>query len=183
MRNSEIISRRSFLAASVATGSLALSSGEARAQGHASPHSIELGRHVKKIGRLQYVQFHTREDFSLETAAITIEQLAQGRMLEKVSALGNAKFIETPDKYLATVYYDKGFKGSILSTEPSRGAIGVVRGELGSIVLSAGALTVRDEHDAEVLTTAIRFRSLSGGSKSFPLILESLRDEKTIFPK
>lgn len=181
MTNDSTISRRTFLATAIATGTIPLTTGQVLAQLHASPHSIELGRQIESIGRVLYIQFHTQENFSLETAAITIEQLAHGRVLEKVSAMGNATFEDTPDDYLATLYYDRDLKGTILSTKSIDGVIGVVRGETGSIILKEDTLTVRDEKETELFQTGITFRSLSGGSASYSLILESLREEKTIF--
>lgn len=179
--DSNLITRRGFLASSVAAGTIALVPADSSAQAQASPHSIELARQVAAIGRLSYVQLHAGPDFSLETAAITIEQLVQKRMLEKVGALGNQDFVDTPDDFLATLYFDRGLRATIVSTTPVDDVIGVVRGEQGSIIFRRTELTVLDKADSVKVTSPIELRALSGGSRSYPLILEALREEKTVF--
>ncbi|MFP6581753.1 MAG: hypothetical protein VCD00_04280 [Candidatus Hydrogenedentota bacterium] len=179
--DSDPISRRTFITSSVVAGTVTLLPGFSFAQAQASPHSIELARQVGAIGRLSYIQLHAGPDFTLETAAITIEQLAQKRMLEKVGALGNQDFVDTPDVFLSTLYFDRGLRATIVSITPVDGVIGVVRGEQGSIILRRAELTVLDKADSVKLTAPIVLRALSGGSRTYPLILEALREEKTVF--
>ena len=183
MRTPHNNTRRKFITTSLGAGAaVALSGRSVEAIRFPSAHTIELGRQIAAIGELNYVQFHVDGVMDLETSAITVEMVTRDLALEKVASLGDAAFDGMPANVLSTLYYANGLRATITSAPVIQGRIGVLRGSTGSITITAKKMTVTNASGHVVDEPPIYLRTTSGGSATLPLILQALREEKTIFP-
>lgn len=173
------ISRRNFLVAGVAVGTIGLLGAESAS---AVPES--LGRLVKDddLGVLSYIQLHCSEDFSLSQALSVVETLTQGIELEKVGALGAPEFVGAPKDVLVTLYYKGGLRATITSGKSALPSLGTVRSTDGDVLIHDERMEVFDKEGRLQQSFIFESQRVGVTHRLLELVIRSLQEGKTIFP-
>lgn len=179
MTESATITRRTFLAAGVAVGTmgLVLQEGGVTAQG-----SLERLVKEKTFGGIEYIQLHCTGAFPLATALRTVETVTKGYTLEKVSAAGEPDFEQEPKHFLATFYYKEGFRATLSSGPSPHSSLGTVRGEAGDIIVSATRLEVLDKAGKLQESLTLNHSDSDEAPSTLAYIVQALREGVTVFP-
>ncbi len=180
MTELNVMSRRTFLVAGLAVGTMGILPGLADA---ASGDALRTLAQGKTFGGIEYIQLHCSAAFSLEQALRTVEAVTKGHALEKVSAAGDQEFEGVPENVLATLYYKKGFRATITSGRSSEASLGTVRGEGGSILIGATGLELLDEAGNHEQSVALTQGGESGTPGSLGYVVRALREGVTVFPE
>lgn len=177
------ISRRSFLATGVAVSAVGLVPHESWGAPSSSAHTATLARWIENglIGSVEYIQLHCTPYFDLETALITVEQLTSNMTLNKVSALGDSDFTNTPKHVLASLYYKEGIRVTISSAASTRDSFGTILGDDGSIDIGKERVDLLHQDGSLIRSVAVSPKVLRG-AHAFPMIKRALREGITVYP-